>query len=305
MADSVLARPGLHPEEVQGRTRIDAGAVRPRRRARGLTVLAPAALFLALAVAGPLVAGDPTTQDLANRLQPPAVLGGAWSHPLGTDSLGRDLLARVLHAVRLSLLIGLAAALLSAVAGVLVGLVGGMRGGMFDRLATILVELVLTVPTIVVGIVLTATLGQSLTNLVAILVLSGWIAHARVVRLQSRHLLHAGFVVAARASGAGMLRIARFHLFPNILPTVVVLFFQQAAAVMIWEASLTYLGIGLPIDRISLGSLIRDGQVHIFDGWWISVVPGLLIALAVIGFTLAADWIQATLDPVRRRGVWR
>jgi ABC-type dipeptide/oligopeptide/nickel transport system permease subunit len=198
--------------------------------------------------------------------------------------------------------VGAVAAFLSAIVGVVAGLVAGSVGGLADRVVTILVEMVLSIPTIVVGIVLTATLGQNMTNLVVILLISGWLGYARVVRLVTRQLMHSDFVTAAQASGAGTIRIARYHLFPNVLPGVIVLFFQQVAAVMLWEASLTYLGIGLPIERVSLGGMIKEGQQHVFDGWWIGMFPGAMIALAVIGFTLLADWLQEEFDPVRGRG---
>lgn len=272
-----------------------------------IVALMPLGLFLALALMGPWFSIDPAVQDLANRLHPPLFFGGQWDQPLGTDGLGRDILSRILVAARLSLLIGLVAASVSALIGVSLGLLAGSRGGLLDTVTTAAVEVVLSVPTIVIGIVLVATLGQSLTNLLLILVFSGWIGYARVVRLQSRNLIHADFITGAVALGATRSRIAFVHLLPNVLPQVIVLFCQQVAAVMLWEASLTYLGIGLPIERVSLGGMIREGQEHVFDGWWIAFMPGLMIALAVIGFNLLADWLQIERDPARRStlGGWR
>jgi peptide/nickel transport system permease protein len=168
---------------------------------------------------------------------------------------------------------------------------------------TALVELTLSVPTIVVGIVLVATLGQSMSNLIVILVISGWIGFARVVRLQARSLMGTEFVLASIAIGAGRFHVAFRHVLPNLLPVIVILACQQVAAVMLWEASLTYLGIGMPIERISLGGMVKEGQERVFDGWWISLFPGLAIALAVVGFNLLADWLQVQLDPERR--TWR
>lgn len=286
--------------------REDGGAMTGPRGVSGVSeirrqlVLVPLGIFLVLALLGPLLSAEPASQELSNRLQPPAFLDGSWLHPLGTDGLGRDILARVLVAARLSLVVGAIAAIISALIGVALGLLSGSVGGALDTVTTALVELVLSVPTIVVGIVLVATLGQSMTNLLAILVISGWIGYARVIRLQARSLVRSDFVLASIAIGASRSRVAFVHLLPNVLPQVIVLFFQQVAAVMLWEASLTYLGIGLPIERISLGGMIREGQEQVFDGWWISVVPGLVIALAVFGFNLFADWLQSEMDPVRR-----
>ncbi|MEJ7902311.1 MAG: ABC transporter permease [Thermomicrobiales bacterium] len=264
-----------------------------------LVSLLPLGLFVALAVLGPWLGSDPTGQDLANRLRPPVLFGGEWGHPLGTDGLGRDVLARMLVGARLSLIVGLVAASISALIGVSLGLLAGSRGGLLDTITTAVVELSLSVPTIVIGIVLVSTLGQSLTNLLVILVISGWIGYARVVRLQARNLAQADFITGAVALGATRSRIAFVHVLPNVMPQVIVIFCQQVAAVMLWEASLTYLGIGLPIERISLGGMIREGQEHVFDGWWIAFMPGLAIALAVIGFNLLADWLQQARGPQR------
>jgi peptide/nickel transport system permease protein len=261
--------------------------------------LLPVGLFLGLAVIGPMVGLDATKQDLINRLQPPVGFGGSWEHALGTDSLGRDVLARLLIAARLSLVVGLVAATLSAVVGVTLGLLSGVTGGAIDAAVTGLVELVLAIPTIVIGLVIAATLGQGMTNVVMILVLAGWITYARVIRLQTRSLIRSDFVMASVGMGATRTRIAVFHLLPNILPQSIVIFCQQVAAVMIWEASLTYLGIGLSIERISLGGMIREGQQQVFEAPWIGIMPGLVIALAVIGFNMLAEWLQERLDPSR------
>ncbi len=289
-------------EVTPGREQSGSGVRRDQRRGHwsAAGTLLPLGIFMAVAIFGPWLGGDAIGQDLANRLQAPVGFGGQWGHPLGTDSLGRDLLARILAGARLSLIIGLAAASISAAVGVTLGLLAGARGGWIDTVVTAIVELSLAIPTIVIGIVLVATLGQSLPNLLAILVISGWIGYARVVRLQARNLVHADFITAAIATGAPAGRIAFTHLLPNVWPQVVVIFCQQVAAVMVWEASLTFLGIGLPIERISLGGLIREGQDHVFDGWWIAFFPGLAIALAVIGFNLLADWLQGRGGYLRR-----
>jgi peptide/nickel transport system permease protein len=284
------------------RTAPVAGTDRPKRPGfRGFLPLLPLALFLLIALVGPSAGLDGNRQDLLDRLQPPVFAGGSWVHPLGTDSLGRDVLARVLDAARLSLAIGVLAGGLSALVGVPAGILSGFLDGVPDRAITALAEICLSIPTIVIGIVLTAVLGQSLPNLIVILVVSGWIAYSRVLRLRVRSLMHAEFVLAAHATGASRARVITRHVLPNVLPTVVVLMFQQVAALMIWEASLTYLGIGLAVQDISLGSLIREGQQHVLDAWWIALAPGLLIALGVVGFNLAADWLNVYLDPALGR----
>lgn len=262
--------------------------------------LIPLLAFVLVSLVGPLLGRDPETQDLLNRLDPPVWIGGSWESPLGTDGLGRDILARVMYGARLSLVIGLIAAGASAVIGTAAGLIAGTNRGLIDGLLTTVVEVLLSIPTIVVGIVLTTMIGQSLPNLLLILTLFGWISYARIVRLQGRQLFGSDFVRASIAIGANRRWVMRRHLLPNLLPLFLVLLCQQVAAVMLWEASLTYLGVGLPVDRVSLGGMIRDGQVAIFTGWWVSVLPGGMIALAVLGFNLFADWLQVRLDPARR-----
>lgn len=282
-----------------------AATARPRREGFATTPMSmlsliPILVFVAIALVGPLLGRDPDMQDLLNRLAPPVWTGGSWNAPLGTDGLGRDILARVMRGARLSLAIGLIAAGSAAAIGTVAGLIAGANRGVIDGVLTTIVEVLLSVPTIVVGIVLTTLIGQSLPNLLIILTLFGWISYARIVRLQSRLLLGSDFVRASIAIGASRRWVMRRHLLPNLLPLLLVLLCQQIAAVMLWEASLTYLGVGLPIERISLGGMIRDGQVAIFTGWWVSVLPGTMIVLAVLGFNLLADWLQERLDPARR-----
>ncbi|HYJ13644.1 MAG TPA: ABC transporter permease [Thermomicrobiales bacterium] len=261
----------------------------------------PLLVFLAIIAFGWWPGLDPTEQNLTNRLQPPVGWGGTWEHPAGTDSLGRDLLSRVVIGARLSLIIGLVAALLAAGIGVVLGLWGGIAGGLADDLVTALSEMVLAIPTIVVGLVVVATLGQGLTNLLGLLVLTAWIAQARVLRLQARRVMHSDFVTASLALGAGVRHVATRHVVPNVSSLIVVVLCQQVAAIMIWESSLTYLGIGLPIEQVSLGGLIRDGQQHLFDAPWLGIIPGIVLAWGIVSFNVLSGCIQAWLERGRAR----
>ena len=271
-------------------------------RTASLVMLVPVVAFLAMALVLPLfLHASPTSQDLLGRLAPPAFMdGGSWAHPLGTDGLGRDILARVVHGARLSLLIGLVAATGTAVIGVLAGMLAGSGGRMLDGAVMLVVDVVMAVPFVVIGIVLTSILGQSLTNVLVILIVAGWVTYARIIRLQTRALIRSEFIQASFALGASRWHVFRSHLLPNLMPVLALLFFQQIAAMMLFEASLTYLGLGLPVERITLGGMVHDGQEQIFNGWWVSVFPGIAIALAVIGFNLLADWLQERSDPFRR-----
>ncbi|CAN5325413.1 MAG: ABC transporter permease [Chloroflexia bacterium] len=295
--DSVLRLESQHSStgDVRG------GSIERHRHPRFQSVLSllpllPLLSLVAIAVVGPLViVADPDEQELLIRLQPPAWAGGSWDHPLGTDGLGRDLLARVAEGARFSLLIGVIAAVNAGVIGVMLGAFAGLAGGWIDRIITSLVTVEMAIPGIVIGIVITATLGQGLLNLIVILLLGGWIVYARIVRLQALALRQSEFVEAAHALGAGRFYVLRRHMLPNLAPTILVLFAQGIAAVMVYEATLTYLGLGLPIESVTLGSLVREGQQVVFSAWWAGLFPGLMIALAVVGFNFLADWIQARM----------
>jgi len=264
---------------------------------RNAVLLLPLGMFFAIILAGVLLPlPDAGTQSLPDRLLAPVFSGGSWAHPLGTDGLGRDLLARITQGALMSLQVSVVAASIAAVAGIFCGVVAGMFGGWVDNLLTLLAEVTLTVPSVVVGVVLTATLGQSRQNLIAILVLGGWISYARVLRLETRQLRGSDFVLAAAVTGGSRWHIGVRHLLPNLAPTVLVLFAQQLGGMMLWEASLTYLGLGARPDLVTLGGIVRDGQAQIFGGWWIGVTSGFMVALAIVGFAFAGDWIRNRLD---------
>lgn len=254
-------------------------------------------LVVLVVLLGPTVTPSPTSQSLADRLQPPLGLGG---QRLGTDGLGRDLLARIVAGAGTSLQISVIAASGAAVLGILAGVLAGMLGGWVDRLITLLVETVLAVPFITVGLMVTATMGQSTLSLALLLIGTGWITHARVLRSQAQVTSRADFVQAAHAMGAGRVHIALHHLLPNLYPVAIVVYFQQVGSMLLWSASLTWLGIGLPLERISLGGIVRDGQELLYNGWWVSVSGGLAIVIIVTALNLAADWLRAALDPTRR-----
>ncbi|MDQ4099103.1 MAG: ABC transporter permease [Chloroflexota bacterium] len=276
---------------------VDTKRAPQRRLKRGqqpswLTLL-PLTVFLVLALLGPLaIAASPVEQSLVNRLAPPLFFGGDWEHPLGTDGLGRDLLIRIAVAARLSLLIGLVATAITAAVGVTLGLLAGVIGGAVDRAISALVDIQLAVPYVVVGIAVAATLGQSVGTVVIVLVLTGWVTFARVVRVQARVVRQSAYIQAAVVLGASRSRVMLRHILPNVLPAILVLASQSVGAVMLYEASLTYLGVGLPVERITLGGLVAEGQDLIFQAWWVTGLPGLAVALAIVGFNLLGDVLQ-------------
>jgi peptide/nickel transport system permease protein len=244
----------------------------------------------ALAVVGPWVAGDPDKQVLRDRLSPPVAFGGTWDHPLGTDQLGRDQLARVVAGCRLTLLLSLAVSAASLAIGTVLGLLGGLRPGRVDRAIGFLVDVQIALPVVVVAIAATALFDPGFVLVFLVLLSTGWVAYQRVVRLQARSLNGAQFVEASRSIGASEGWIVRRHLAPNLSGTVAVLATQQMAAVILFEAALSFLGLGMPADAITWGRMVSDGRETLLNAWWVSVVPGAFIALAVLGFNSIGEW---------------
>jgi peptide/nickel transport system permease protein len=287
---------------------LAAAPVRARRRRLpspgGALAAALLVLLVGAALVGPALLGaDPGKQALGARFTPPAGFGGDWTRPFGADQLGRDLLARCLAGLRLSLVTGVGAALVAATVGATLGLVAGLRPGRVDAAVVFLLDVALAAPFIVVAIAVTVTLGGGWTALMLTLVATGWAGYARILRLEARGLRSAAFVEAARAAGASDARILLRHLLPNVAGVLVVLVTQQAAAMMLYEAALSYLGLGLGGDAITLGGMIADGQDSLLRAWWVVTLPGAVLAAIVLAFTLGGDWLVTRSRPAAHRSV--
>jgi peptide/nickel transport system permease protein len=267
----------------------------------GVIGLGTVALLVLLALVGPLlISTDPDQQDLLSRLSPPILFGGTVDHLLGTDALGRDLLARVVAGARVSLIVGVVATLVAGAIGVLLGLIAGYAGGTADAAVNFLVDVQMTLPFVVVGIAVVAVLGNSLTNVIFVLAITGWVAYTRIVRLQTKALRNAPFIDAARAIGVGPGRLIWRHMLPNIAGPIIVVASQQIAAMILYEAALSYLGLGVPSSRITWGGMVADGRQTLMTAWWVSTIPGIAIVLTVLGFNLLGDWLRDRFDPVTR-----
>lgn len=255
--------------------------------------LAIIALTVCAAVAGPwLVPHDPDVQTLALRLE-----GPSWSHPLGLDELGRDILARLVSGARISLGVGLTVVSISAFVGILVGAAAGYAGGLVDTLIGRLMDILLAFPGILLAIALVAVLGPSLTNVVLALVSIGWVGYARVVRGQVLKIRELEYVQAARAVGAPVWRILWRHVIPPTLPAVTVQATLGMAGSIIAEASLSFLGLGVQPPTPSWGTMLDAGRAHLFDAPHLTLMPGLAIALLVLGFNFVGDALRDRIDP--------
>jgi peptide/nickel transport system permease protein len=259
------------------------------RRAGVFLVLA----VVVLAVVGPwVVPDDPATQHLAARLS-----GPSWRHPLGFDELGRDVLARLLAGARISLLVGLSVVSISATVGITVGAIAGYAGGWVDDLTGRAMDVLLAFPGILLAIALVAVLGPSLFNVVIALVSIGWVGYARLVRGQVLKIRELDYVQAARALGAPFGRILTRHVVPGTLGAVSVQATLGMAGAIIAEASLSFLGLGVQPPTPSWGTMLDAGRSHLFDAPHLTIFPGLMIALLVVGFNFAGDALRDRFDP--------
>jgi len=260
-------------------------------------------LMVLTTLCAPLLAPhDPRRQELADRLQPPFwAESGSWEHPLGTDDLGRDILSRMIYGVRISLLVGGLAVLLSGTIGVILGLCSGYFGGWVDDLLMRVCDVQLSIPLTLLAIAVIAVVGSSLSTLIGVLGLTQWVMYARVVRGEALSIREKEFVEASRAIGAADVRIIRTCILPNVLPTILVTATLRVATVIMIEAGLSYLGLGIQPPNPSLGSMLSDGRQYLATAWWLGTFPGLAIMLIVLGINLLGDGLRDLLDPHSRR----
>jgi peptide/nickel transport system permease protein len=256
----------------------------------GLTL----ALVIVAACAGAIAPVDPFA-SVAPPLSPPS-----RAHALGTDDLGRDLLAGIVHGARTSLLVVLSVTLLASVIGVTIGAVAGYRGGSTDDVLMRLPEFVQVVPRFFLAVLIIALFGPGLDRLVLVLGLTSWPAIARVVRAETLSLARREFVEAAHALGAPAARVLTRHVLPNALPAAVVVVSVNAGTVILMEAGLGFIGLGDP-HSISWGYLANNAQRFLRLAWWMALFPGAAIALAVLGLNLFGDGLNDLLDPRARR----
>ena len=274
-------------------TRSVAPAVKPRQiSASGIAGLIILTLLVMGAAFGPLLwQVDPQAQDLVSRLAPPLGWGGTSAHPLGTDTLGRDSLALLIAGARVSLPLAVGATAAAGVVGVTLGLLAGFVGGWASRIVSWLADVQLAIPFVVFAIVITVMIGNSVSNVFATLIVTGWVAYAQVVGLQARTLRSAEWVEAARAIGAPPTRVVLRHILPNVAGTAIVLATQQAGAMILYESSLSFLGLGVGGNTVTWGGMAALGRDAIFKAPWVAALPGVTIALAILGFNLTGDWL--------------
>ena len=256
-------------------------------------------ILLAILFLGPLLLGvDPLFQDLRARLAPPYWMDKAIAgHPLGTDQLGRDLLARLLVGGQLSLYIGLSASVLAAIIGVAAGMLAGYLGGFWDNLITAVADVQLTFPNILLALSIMVVLGPGIGNLIMVLVLSSWVFQARIIRADVLMLRHRDFVEAGRTIGASDSYLLVRYILPNIAGSVLVLFTLTLVRVILAEASLSFLGLGIQPPAPSWGGMLADGRQFLATAWWTGTFPGILLMATIVAVNLIGDSLRDVLDP--------
>ncbi len=258
-----------------------------------VTGLVMVLLLACLAVAAPLLSPyDPQAIDTYHILEPPSA-----SHPLGTDSLGRDCLSRLLYGAKISLLVGFVAVGIATLVGTLLGAVAGYYGGWIDSLIMRFVDVMLCFPAIFLIMAVIAFLEPSIWNIMAVIGLTGWMGVARLVRAEFLSLKKRDFVLAARVMGASDMRIVFSHILPNALAPVLVSATLGVGSAILTESALSFLGIGVQAPTPSWGNMLTEGKDNLEIAWWLSLYPGLAILLTVLAYNLLGEGLRDALDP--------
>jgi peptide/nickel transport system permease protein len=256
---------------------------------------------------------DPYAQSIRTRMKPPmtpAVQEGAVPHLLGTDQLGRDVLARLIYGARISLTVGVATALFSGTVGVTLGLIAGFYRGRIDDLIMRLVDLQMSLPGLLLALFVLYALGPSFVNLILVMVITRWMVYCRITRGMMLSLRERPFVEAARALGCSDKRLILLHMLPNLFSPIIVLATLEIATMMLALAALDFLGMGIQPPESSWGLMLAQGRESITTAWWLVTFPGLAIMLTALSFNVLATWVRVVTDPVSswrwvRRGAAR
>ena len=269
-------------------------AIRAFRRNRmamiGLVLIC---LLIVFALFAPLISPhDPYRVALDEQLLPPSA-----SYWLGTDNFGRDLVTRILYGARISLVVGIVPSFISLVIGAVLGIVSGYYGGKVDFIIMRLADMMIAFPSLLLAMVVMYTLGANLFNIFIALSLVGWAGVARVVRSQTLAVKEKEFIEAARANGTSRVTIMARHIFPNVVPTLIVLFSLSIPEAIMWESSLSFLGVGVQPPEASWGLLVAKGKEYLFAAPLVAIMPGVAILVTVLGFNFVGDGLRDALDP--------
>jgi peptide/nickel transport system permease protein len=285
-------------------------AIAPRPFARILfaapaTVVGGALIVLVVlcALFAPFVAPhDPNAQNLSLALKPPSWLaGGDPRFFLGTDDLGRDILSRIVWGTRVASIVGISVVVIGGTIGVLAGMCAGYFGGWADATISRIADIEFAFPFVLLAIAIIGVLGASLLTIIATLGVTSWVQYVRVVRAETMSLRRRDFVQSAIATGASPLRVLLRHILPNVTSSVTVLATFEVARTVILESALSFLGLGVPTNVPSWGTMLADGRQYLDTAWWLGLFPGLAISLTVLAVNLFGDGLRDALDPQSRQ----
>jgi peptide/nickel transport system permease protein len=265
------------------------------------TIVLGALVFAAL-FAPQLAPHNPLEGDITRKSIPPVWMErGTWEHPLGTDRFGRDVLSRIIYGTRISLAVSLIAIGVAGTVGTTLGLLSGYRGGALDAILMRLTDIGLSLPTILIAVVLVAVSEPSFRNVVFVIALLLWPRFARQIRGETLAIKEHEYVALAVVAGRSSAWIIARHIFPNVVPTLLVVCTLQVGYVILLEGSLSFLGVGVPPPSPAWGLMIADGRGFLATAWWISLFPGLAMLLTVLAVNLLGDWLRDRLDPMLRQ----
>ncbi|TVR98105.1 MAG: ABC transporter permease [Trueperaceae bacterium] len=254
--------------------------------------------FVLVAILAPILAPHgPTTPNLLQRLTPPAWISGETTFLLGTDHLGRDILSRILFGTRIALMVGALGVSLAALIGITLGALAGYVGGWTDTIISRFIDTLLAIPNVILYLAVLFAFGASLTTLVLVIGGVGWTTFARVVRAEVLSLRNREFVEASRASGQRPALVLLKHVLPNVLAPILVVGTLNVATVIILEASLSFLGLGVQPPTVTWGRMLADGRNYVATAWWLATFPGLMITLLCLSLIFIGDWLRDLLDP--------
>jgi peptide/nickel transport system permease protein len=276
-------------------------AIRRRRLTQNLTLIIPLVIFIILvltAIFANFLAPYPYEKtDLVARWAPP----GSPHHFLGTDALGRDVLSRVIYGARVSLSVSLMTIFITAFVGTVLGILSGYIGGNTDSVIMRITDIALSFPALLLAMLLAVSLGPGFWTVVMALSVLGWAGYTRLVRGASLQIVNSDYVAQARIAGASGFRIMFVHIFPNIVNPLIVIMTMAVGMMILAESGMSYLGIGIPQPTPSWGSMVSDGRNYLDTAWWISVFPGICIALVVLSGNFLGDWLRDKMDPRLRQ----
>jgi peptide/nickel transport system permease protein len=256
------------------------------------------ALFVLTAIFAPLIAPyDPNYQNLIARLKPPGTISRGFQYWLGSDELGRDMLSRIIYGSRVSLIVAFASVIISGVTGTMLGMIAGYKRGVIEIVIMRVVDVFLSVPAVLLSIIMVAVLGPSLLNVIMVLALTRWPRYARVAYSETLSTATMPYVRLSAVMGAGLLRVLFRHILPNIIGAVSVVATLEFGLMVLFEASLSFLGLGVQPPTASWGAMLSTGRNYVATAWWVATLPGVCLFILVLAVNLTGDAVRDRLDP--------